>query len=94
MPDRPGVAAVADALAVRRNAIRGFGFGVALAVFVLVFFVLLPGANYPVPLYLALGFVLAFGAGVLATVVLVAIRAYRLAQEQPDLDPSELPYRE
>jgi hypothetical protein len=94
MPERPGVANAVAALNVRRNAAIGFGIGIALAIFLLVYLVYIPGTTQPAPLYLALGFVLAFGVGVLVTVVLVAISAYRRAQDAPELDSDDLPYRE
>lgn len=69
------------ALDVERNAKRGFAFGGALALAVLVVFVLVPGTTRPAALYVLLAVVLATSAGALATVALVLISAYRLSRE-------------
>ena len=65
---------------VRRNAARGFALGAALAVVVFAVFVLLPGVDGSAGLYVGLAVVLGVSAGLLATIVLVALRAARLAR--------------
>jgi hypothetical protein len=84
VPERPRANFVA-ALNVRRNAAWGFAFALVVTTGVLARFVLLPGAHQPTPYYLGLGFVLATSLGALATTVLTAISAVRLAKET-DLD--------
>jgi hypothetical protein len=69
------------ALDVERNAKRGFAVGIALALIVLVLFVLVPGTTRPPALYLILAFVLATSTGALLTVLLTLLSAYRLARE-------------
>ncbi len=75
----PAVAAVAEALEVRRNAARGFALGAVVAAAAFAFFVLVPGTSRPVVLFVGLGVVLGVSVGLLATVALVGWRAYRLA---------------
>jgi fucose permease len=80
--ERNGRATLVEALRVRRNAKRGLAAGVLLAAVVFVVFVVLPSeTTRSVPYYGALWFVLALTVGGLATAVLVAVRAYRLAKE-------------
>lgn len=81
MSERQGIANLAAVLDLRRQAIRGFGTGLALAVLVFVYFVAVPGAIRSPVYYVALGFVLAVSAGLLATVGFVAVAAYRRAQD-------------
>jgi hypothetical protein len=72
-----------QALEVRRNALRGFWFGIVATVAVYAFFIILPGGFelgrdlY----YVGLALVMAAGLGGLATAVLVALRARRLVKE-------------
>jgi hypothetical protein len=72
-----------EALRVKRNAARGFAFGIAATVAVYAFFIILPGGfELGRDLYfLGLAAVMAVGLGGLATAVLVALRARRLARE-------------
>jgi hypothetical protein len=82
--DRPRspTATFLAALDAPRNAKRGFAFGIALTLAVLVVFVLVPGTTRSPLLYLVLAVVLATSSGALATVFLIAIAAYRLAREE------------
>lgn len=75
-------AAFEGGLDLRRNALRGFAFGAALAAAVFVFFVLLPGTTRPLGLYVGLAVVLGVSVGLLATVLLVGWRARRLPRER------------
>jgi len=84
VPERPRANFLA-ALNVRRNAVRGFSFGLLVTAGVMALFVFLPGTRRATPYYLALGFVLALSLGALATTVLTLLSAYRLAKET-DLD--------
>jgi hypothetical protein len=68
------------ALEVRKQAVRGFALGGALAGGAFVLFVLNPAIERSVPLYLLLGFVLAVSAGMLATTFLTLLAAYRLTR--------------
>ncbi|WP_159904178.1 DUF7536 family protein [Salinirussus salinus] len=71
-----------EALHLRRNALVGFAVGIAVTAAVFTFFVVLPGATTQSPVYYAaLAFVLAMAVGGLATVLLLAYRAYRLSRE-------------
>lgn len=79
-PERPGVARLAAALHVRRNAAIGFGIGVALAAALVVGAVTGPGGQYPPAYYVALGFVLAVGTGLLLTVAFTVGSAVRLSR--------------
>ncbi|MFC4548909.1 MULTISPECIES: DUF7536 family protein [Halorussus] len=81
VPERPRANFVA-ALNVRRNAVRGFAFGVLFTLAVLAFFVFLPGTRRPSVYYVGLGFVLASALGALTTTVLTLISAYRLAKQE------------
>lgn len=76
-----GRAALVQALNVPTNAKRGFAFGLLFAVAVFAFFVAIPDTFRSPVLYLALAFVLAMAMGSLATAVLVAVSAYRLAKD-------------
>jgi hypothetical protein len=73
-----------NALEVKRNAARGFAFGIVATAAVYAFFIVLPGGFelgrdlY----YLGLAAVMAVGLGGLTTAVLVALRARRLVREQ------------
>ncbi|MFC7047102.1 hypothetical protein ACFQH6_18415 [Halobacteriaceae archaeon GCM10025711] len=82
MSERPGVDNVLATLDVRRNAVRGFAVGILLALAVIVFFVVIPGeTTRPTLFYPLLGFVLAMTTGLLATVVFVAVSAYRVNRQ-------------
>ena len=76
-----GRAAMVEALRVRRNAVRGFAAGIVFtaAVF-LVFVVFPPGTAQSTVYYVGLAIVLALTTGGLATIVLVALEARRLAK--------------
>lgn len=80
-PDRPGTAALVDALAVRRNAAVGFGLGTLLAALLVYGQVTSTGHLYSPLWYVGLGFVLAVGVGLLVTLLLTLGSAYRLARE-------------
>lgn len=86
-PDRPGVANVARALRVERNARRGFALGAVFAALVFLAFAYLPAREHSLWLWLALAFVLAVGTGLLATVALTAVSAVRLARRLDDEGP-------
>jgi hypothetical protein len=74
--------ALVEALEVRQNAMRGLAVGLLFTAVVFYLFVVAPGGTIRSPLYyVALGFVLALTMSGLATIVLVAVRAYRLAGE-------------
>lgn len=73
--------AFARALNVRRNAIAGFAFALAVTLAVFGFFVVIPGAARARGYYVALAFVLALSLGGLATAVLTLFSAIRLARE-------------
>lgn len=81
-PERPGTARFAAALGVRRNAAVGFVLGTAVAAFFTYGAVTGPADAYSDAAYLALGFVLAVGTGLLATVVFTAGSAVRLARDR------------
>lgn len=76
-----GRVAFARALNVRRNAIAGFGFALAVTGGVFGFFVVIPGVSRSPAYYVALAFVLALSLGGLATTVLTLFSAIRLARE-------------
>ncbi len=77
-----GPSRLLEALDVRRNTLVGFAVGIVVTVAVFTFFVVLPGATTRSPAYYAaLAFVLAMAVGGLATVLLLAYRAYRLSKE-------------
>lgn len=78
---RPGTAAFAAALDVRRNALAGFGLGGLFAGGVFVLFVGLPGSRRSPLLFVGLAAVLAVGTGLLLTVVFTLASAYRLARQ-------------
>ena len=81
VPDRPPRARLVEALEVRRNAKQGFAAGLLFAVAVYVYFVAVPGTRVWSPvLYLGLAFVVAVTTGLLATAVLTALTARRLAK--------------
>lgn len=73
-------AAVEGGFQVRRNAIRGFAVGTAVATLVFVRFALLPGTTRPTGLYVGLAVVLGVSVGLLATIVLVGWRVRRLSK--------------
>lgn len=86
MPERPGVDNLVSALDLRTQALRGFAVGLLAAVAVYYFFVVAPGgSSYGNPFLLALGGVLAFTAGLLATLAFTLGAAVRLARslDQP-----------
>ncbi|MFB6217738.1 MAG: hypothetical protein ABEH77_00940 [Halobacteriaceae archaeon] len=68
------------ALGVPRQARRGFGAAALLSAALFAVFVAGPTTDRPVVLYVALGAVFAFAAGLLLTGVLVAAAAYRLVR--------------
>lgn len=76
-----GRARFLDALDVRRNAIRGFGIAIAVTVLVYVLFVVLPGGGEDWIWYLGLGASLALSLGGLLTAIFVAVRARELAND-------------
>ncbi|MFC7235127.1 DUF7536 family protein [Halosegnis marinus] len=80
-PERPGTARFAAALGVRRNAAVGFALGALVAVFLTYGAVTGPQDAYSDAAYVALGFVLAVGTGLLATLLLTVVSAVRLARE-------------
>lgn len=83
MTDAGGVAADTQAepvLDLRRRVIRGFALGAVLAAAVFGFFALLPGTSRPIGLYLGLAVVLAVSVGLLATIALVAVGAFRVGR--------------
>lgn len=81
-PERPGTARFAAALGVRRNAAIGFALGVVVAAFFTYGAITGPADAYSDAAYLALGFVLAVGVGLLATLVFTVGSAVRLARER------------
>ncbi|MFB6136354.1 MAG: hypothetical protein ABEJ04_06310 [Halobacteriaceae archaeon] len=80
MSGRPRTRALVRELGVRRQAAKGYGLGVALAVALFVFFVVLPDVSRSPALYVALAFVVAFAAGSLFTVGFVLVAAYRFVR--------------
>jgi hypothetical protein len=80
-PDRPGTAQFLAALRVRRNAMIGFVVGIAVAVFFTYGAVTGPAGSYSDVAYLALGFVLAVGLGLLVAAGITVVSAVRLARE-------------
>jgi hypothetical protein len=76
----PDAERLVDALAVRKQAVRGFSAGVLLAAALFVLFVLVPGTDRSPLLYVGLGFVFAVSFGLLATVALVLVAGYRLTR--------------
>ena len=81
IPDRPGVTRFIAALNVRRNAAVGFTLGIAVAA--IFTHGTIVGADGPRPdvAYLALGFVLAIGLGLLLAAIFTLGSAIRLARE-------------
>jgi predicted tellurium resistance membrane protein TerC len=79
-PERPGVARLVEALNVRRNAAVGFGVGVLLAAALVAGVAVGPVGRFPTVYYLALGFVLAVGTGLLLTAVFTLGSAVRRAR--------------
>ena len=71
-PDRPSVAALLEALAVRRHARRGLAAGAAVATLVFGLFAYLPGTEESLVYWAGLSVVLAAGVADLVTTVLVA----------------------
>ena len=67
-----GPGALIDALNVPTHAKRGFVLAALLTTAIFVFFVVVPGAQRPAPLYVALGFVLFVSLGGLITAVFTA----------------------
>lgn len=81
MAERSGVYALASALDVRTQAVRGFAVGVLAAAAVYYVFVVAPGGTANDSLYLlSLAGVLAFTAGLLATLAFTVAAAVRLAR--------------
>lgn len=80
-PNREAEPSVEGGFQLRRNAVRGFAFGGALAAAVFVFFVLLPETTRPTGLYAGLAVVLGVSVGLLATIALVGWRVRRLTRE-------------
>jgi len=75
-------AALVETLRVRQNARRGLAIGVVFAALVFVVFVVFPSETSRATVYYgALAFVLAMTVAGLATVLFVAVRAYRLTRE-------------
>lgn len=86
-PDRPGVAALAEELAVRRRVRFAITVGAAVALTVFVLFAYLPGTDESLLYWAALTFVLgAAVAGLLATLS-VGYAAYRRTLDVNDLEP-------
>jgi hypothetical protein len=81
MPERPGVDNLVNALDVRTQATRGFVVGLLVAIGVYYFFVVASGGSpYGDLFLLALAGVLAFTAGLLATLAFTVVAAARLAR--------------
>lgn len=85
MPERPGVDNLVAAIDLRTQALRGFAVGVLVAAATHYFFVVAPGGSPYDPFLLALAGVLAFTAGLLATLAFAVGAAVRLARslDQP-----------
>lgn len=81
VPERPPMANLIDALEVRRNAKRGFAAGILFAAAIFTFFVVVPGTYRSPLLYVGLAFVVAVTTGLLATTILTALTARRLARD-------------
>ncbi|WP_336036082.1 DUF7536 family protein [Halobacterium yunchengense] len=80
--DRSGVDALVAALDVPRQARRGFLVGLLAAAGTYYFFVVASGGSpYSTPYLVALALVLAFTTGLLATLVLTVVAAYRLSRD-------------
>lgn len=79
-PERPGVARFVHALHVPRNAKVGFAVGIVLAAVLTVGTLTGPPGPYPAVAYLGLGFVLAVAVGLLVTLLLTLVSAYRLVR--------------
>jgi hypothetical protein len=77
-PDRPGVAALAEELEVRRHARSGLLAGAAIAAAVFVIFAYLPGTDESLLYWGALSFVLATAVAGLVTAVLVGLLGWAL----------------
>ncbi|WP_254839830.1 DUF7536 family protein [Natronomonas marina] len=86
-PDRPGVAALAEELEVRRHARSGLLAGAAIAAAVFVIFAYLPGTDESLLYWGALSFVLATAVAGLVTTLLVARAAYRRTLSVNGIDP-------
>ena len=86
-PDRPGVAALAEELEVRRHARNGLVAGAVVAAVVFVVFAYLPGTDESLLYWAGLSFVLASAVAGLVTTVLVARAAYRRTLSVNGLDP-------
>ncbi|WP_241692749.1 DUF7536 family protein [Haloarcula salina] len=76
---RSGKAAMVSALDVPRNAAVGFALSALFTAAVFALFVL-PGTRRPMALYVALAFVLIVSLGGLATALLTAVSAVKLAR--------------
>lgn len=72
----------AAGVSLRRCARHGFTAGGLLAAAIFGFFAFLPGTTRPLGLYVGLAVVLGVTAGLLATIVLVGWRAYRLPRAE------------
>ncbi|WP_232686684.1 DUF7536 family protein [Halobacterium zhouii] len=85
MPERPGVDNLVAALDLRTQALRGFAVGVLVAAAAYYFFVVMSGGSLYDPFLVALAGVLAFTAGLLATLAFAIGAAVRLARslDQP-----------
>lgn len=79
-PERPGVTRFVHALDVPRNAKIGFATGIVLAGVLTIGAVTGPPGQYPAVAYVGLGFVLAVAVGLLVTLLLTLVSAYRLAR--------------
>jgi|GEM_PF-1452605 len=88
---RSGRAALLAALEVRRRARIGFAAGVLVAAGVFVLFVVLPDATRDLPLYLALGAVLALSLGLLFTAALVLVAVVRFIRHPETLPTPDGP---
>lgn len=76
-----GPGALIEALNVPTHAKRGFVLAALLTAAIFVFFVVVPGAQRPAPLYIALAFVLFVSLGGLITAVFTAATLLRQLRE-------------
>lgn len=81
-PERPGTARFVAALNVRRNTAVGLVLGTVIAAFLTYGAVTGPQGAYSDAAYVALGFVLAVGTGLLVAMILTVGSAVRLARQQ------------
>jgi hypothetical protein len=86
-PDRPGVAAIAAELDVRRHVRTAVFAGLAFAIGVFLLFAYLPGTEESLLYWGALTFVLAFAVACLVATVLLSHAAYRRALAVNGVDP-------